>query len=136
MVTWAAVSNLESWHSREQIDQWEKAGRIFIYNSRTEQDMPLDFQLVENFKANRDRLQVPEAVKNMSIPMLSIHGTNDPTVPVAALSQIASWNPKVQTAVIQDAGHTFGGTHPFEDDRLPDDLSKVADLTIDFLKMQ
>jgi pimeloyl-ACP methyl ester carboxylesterase len=136
VVTWAAVSNLESWHSREQIDQWEKAGRIFIYNSRTQQEMPLDFQLVKNFKANRNRLQVPEAVKNMSIPMLSIHGTNDPTVPMAALNQIASWNSKVQTVVINGAGHTFGGTHPFEGEQLPDDLSKVSDLTIDFLKMQ
>ena len=136
VVTWAAVSNLESWHSREQMAQWEKAGRIFIYNSRTEQDMPLDFQLVENFKANRNRLQVPDAVKNMSIPMMAIHGTSDPTVPVAALSQIASWNPNVRTEVIKGAGHTFGGTHPFEGDQLPDDLSKVADLTIDFLNMQ
>jgi pimeloyl-ACP methyl ester carboxylesterase len=116
--------------------QWEKAGRIFIYNSRTEQDMPLDFQLVENFKANRNRLQVPDAVRKMSIPMMAIHGTGDPTVPIAALSQIASWNPNVRTEVIKGAGHTFGGTHPFEGDQLPDDLSKVADLTIDFLNMQ
>jgi pimeloyl-ACP methyl ester carboxylesterase len=136
VVTWAAVSNLESWHSREQMAQWEKAGRIFIYNSRTEQDMPLDFQLVENFKANRNRLQVPDAVRKMSIPMMAIHGTGDPTVPIAALSQIASWNPNVRTEVIKGAGHTFGGTHPFEGDQLPDDLSKVADLTIDFLNMQ
>ena len=134
VVTWAAVNNLESWHSKEEIDHWKKVGRIFIHNSRTNQDMPLDFQLVENFTANRERLQVPEAVKNMSIPMLSIHGTDDPTVPVNAVKEIGSWNPNVLIEIIEGAGHAFGGTHPFTGVTLPDDLKKVRDLTIEFLK--
>lgn len=134
VVTWAAVNNLESWHSKEEIAHWEKSRRIYIHNSRTNQEMPLDFQLVENFSANRDRLHVPEAVKNMPIPMLSIHGTDDPTVPVEAVKQIGSWNPQVQVEIIEGAGHTFGGTHPVEGSQLPEDLSKVADMTIEFLK--
>jgi len=133
VITWAAVSDLEAWHSRDAISEWEKSGRIFIHNSRTNQNMPLDFQLVENFRANKKRLQVPEAVRQLSIPMLSIHGSNDPTVPVQAVKQISSWNPQVQIEIIEGAGHTFGGTHPFEDDQLPDNLKKVADLSIEFL---
>jgi dienelactone hydrolase len=132
--TWAAVNNLETWHSKDQIEQWKKVGRIFMHNSRTNQNMPMDFQLVENFIGNKDRLQVPDAVKNIRIPMLSIHGTDDPTVSVEAVKQIGDWNPAVKVEIIEGAGHTFGGTHPFEGQELPADLERVIELTIDFFK--
>ena len=96
--------------------------------------MPLDFQLVENFIANKARLQVPEAVKNMKIPMLSIHGSEDPTVPIAAVKEIGSWNPEVKVSIIPRAGHTFGAGHPFVGDELPSDLEVVIEQSIDFLK--
>ena len=134
VATWAAVNNLESWHSKEQIEQWKNAGRIFIHNSRTNQNMPMDFQLVENFIQNQERLQVPDAVNNLHIPMLSVHGTDDPTVPVEAVKQIGLWNPKVDIKIIEGAGHTFGGTHPFEGNKLPGDLEKVVDLTVTFFQ--
>ena len=134
VTTWAAVNNLETWHSKEQINQWKKVGRIYIHNSRTNQEMPLDFQLVENFIENKDRLQVPEAVKKLQIPILSIHGTDDPTVPVAAVKQIGSWNSNVKVEIIDGAGHTFGGTHPFDGSKLPKDLEKVIELTSRFFK--
>lgn len=132
VVTWAAVNNLEIWQSKSEMEYWKKAGRIYIPNSRTNQKMPMDYQLVENFIENRERLQVPDAVKNMQIPMLSIHGSDDPTVPVEAVKQIGSWNPKVNIEIIAGAGHTFGGNHPFNGSDLPIDLYKVVELTIDF----
>ncbi len=134
VVTWAAVNNLEAWHSREELEYWKKRGRIFIHNSRTNQEMPLDYQLVENFIENKDRLQVPEAVINLKIPMLAIHGSDDPTVPVEALKQIKSWNSDIKAEIIPGAGHTFGGTHPFDGELLPDDLKKVTELTINFFR--
>ena len=96
--------------------------------------MPLDYQLVENFMQNIDRLHVPEAIKNMSIPMLSIHGSNDPTVPITAVREIGAWNPGAIIEIIEGADHTFGGGHPFEGTKLPEDLDKVVGLTMDFFK--
>ena len=130
--TWAAVNNLESRYSEKELAQWKKMRRIHIHNARTNQEMPMDYQIVENFIANRERLHVPKAVKNLQIPMLSIHGTDDPTVPVDAVREIGSWNPSVKVELIEGAGHTFGGTHPFENMELPDDLKRVTDLTIAF----
>ena len=132
--TWAAVNNLETWHSKSELDYWKIHGRIYIHNARTNQQMPLDYQLVENFIANRERLQVPDAVKNMKIPMLSIHGSDDPTVPVQAVKEIGSWNPAVEVKVIDGAGHTFGGAHPFEGKHLPDHLLEAVHITIEFFK--
>ena len=134
LVTWAAVNNLESWHSKDEIDDWKKQGRIFINNARTNQQMPMDYQLVENFIENSERLQVPDAIKNMQIPMLSIHGSADPTVPVAVVKQIKAWNSSVNIEIIEGADHTFGGGHPFTIPELPRDLDTVVKLTIDFFK--
>lgn len=134
VVTWAAVNDLETWHSKEEVDFWKKEGRIYIHNSRTNQKMPLDYQLVENFIENKDRLHVPDAVKALKMPMLSIHGSEDPTVPVQAVKDIRSWNPKVKIEIIPGAGHTFGGTHPFDRKELPSDLEKVVEMSIQFLK--
>lgn len=134
LVTWAAVNNLGAWHSKEELDNWKKKGRVFIHNSRTNQEMPLDYQLVENFIQNKDRLQVSVAVKSIQIPMLSIHGSSDPTVPVSAVKEIKKWNPNAEIQIIDGAQHTFGGGHPFEGSELPSDLDKVVGLTIDFFK--
>ncbi|MCK5207063.1 MAG: alpha/beta hydrolase [Cyclobacteriaceae bacterium] len=134
LVTWAAVNNLEAWHSKEELDYWRKNGRIYIHNGRTNQEMPLDFQLVENFIKNNDRLHVPDAVKNMSIPMLSIHGSDDPTVPVSVVKEIKEWNPQAEIKIINGAQHTFGGGHPFEGMELPADLKRVVEITLSFFR--
>jgi uncharacterized protein len=134
VATWAAVNNLETWHTKGELDYWRTHGRIYIHNSRTKQQMPLDYQLVENFIANRERLQVPDAVKNMKIPMLSIHGSDDPAVAVQAVKEIGLWNQAVEVKIIEDAGHTFGGSHPFEGKHLPDHLQEVVEYTIEFFK--
>ncbi len=134
VATWAAVNNLESWHSREELDVWQNNGRIYVHNFRTNQEMPLDYQIVENYIENKNRLQVSDAVKSLQIPMLSVHGSDDPTVPVMAVKEIGSWNPAVQVEIIQGADHTFGGGHPFAGDELPTDLQKVVNITIDFFR--
>lgn len=134
VVTWAAINNLEAWHSKGELEYWQKNGRIYIHNSRTNQQMPMDYQLVENFISNRQRLQVPDAIKMMSVPMLAIHGSDDTTVLVTAVKEIKSWNPKVEIQIIEGANHTFGGGHPFPGTDLPGELNKVVELTIDFFK--
>ena len=88
LVTWAAVNNLETRHTKDELAHWQKAGRIYIPNARTNQEMPMDYQIVENFLVNKARLDVPLAAKKLSKPMLAIHGTDDPTVPVDAVKQI------------------------------------------------
>ena len=132
LATWAAVNNLETWHSEEEIEYWKSKGRIFIHNSRTEQEMPMDFQLVENFLENKERLQVPEAIENMKVPMFSVHGDRDLTVPVQSVKEISAWNPLAEIKIIEGADHTFGGGHPYDSPALPGDLDEVAKFTIDF----
>jgi len=134
VVTWAGVNDIESRYSEDELAQWKKAGTIYIYNSRTEQQMPMHYQLVEDFLRNKSRLDVPAAIKNIGVPMLAIHGTEDETVPAECLLLTKSWNPDVETAKIEGANHTFGGTEPYPHQTLPGDLQKVIQHTISFLK--
>ncbi|NJN24555.1 MAG: alpha/beta hydrolase [Cyclobacteriaceae bacterium] len=132
LATWAAVNNLETYFSNEEVEYWRQTRRIYIQNARTNQQMPMDFQIVENFLANKQSLQVPEAVKNITVPMLAIHGSADSTVPVHAARQMKTWNDRVEIEIIEGADHTFGGTHPFNDTQLPVDLKQAVDKTASF----
>ncbi|MDZ7605021.1 MAG: prolyl oligopeptidase family serine peptidase [Cyclobacteriaceae bacterium] len=132
VATWAAVSNLETWHSKAELDYWRTNRLIYVLNKRTNQQMPLDFQLVENYQENRSRLHVPDAVKKLQIPMLAIHGSADETVPVAAAHSFKEWNPSVKVKIIDNANHTFGADHPFIGSKLPNDFQLVVDETVRF----
>lgn len=132
VATWAAVSNLESWHSKAELEYWKQQRLIFVLNKRTNQQMPLDYQLVENYQENRSRLHVPDAVKKLRIPMLALHGSEDETVPVAAAHSFGEWNPTVRVKIIEGANHTFGTDHPFTGQELPDEFKQVVNETIRF----
>ena len=120
VATWGAVSNLETWHSKEELEYWKQHRLIFILNKRTNQQMPLDYQLVEDYQKHRSRLNVPEAVKKLQIPMIALHGSADETVPVAAAHAFKELNPDVKVKIIHNADHTFGADHPFTGHELPD----------------
>ncbi len=132
VATWAAVSNLEAWHSKAELEYWKQNRLIFVLNKRTNQQMPLEYQLVENYLDNRSRLSVPDAVKKLQIPMLAIHGSADETVPVAAAWNFKGWNQNVIVSIIDQADHTFGADHPFSANELTEDFKRVVDETIGF----
>ncbi len=134
IATWAAVNNLEGWQSEEELAYWEKTGVIYVPNSRTNQEMPLKYQLYEDYMANRERLYVPQAIKNLKIPFLAVHGTADETVPVEAAHQMKAWNPGIELFLVDGADHSFGATHPFEGENLPPHTKIIADKTIGFFK--
>jgi dienelactone hydrolase len=136
VATWAAVSNLETWHSREELEYWKQHRLIFVLNKRTNQKMPLDYQLVEDYQKHRSRLNVPEAVKKLQNPMIALHGSADETVPVAAALSFKEWNPSVRVKIIDNANHTFGADHPFVGHELPNDFKLVVDETIRFFGEQ
>ena len=58
VVTLAAVSDLRQRWSEEELAIWKEKGVVEIPNSRTGQNMPLDYQLVEDFYAHADRFDV------------------------------------------------------------------------------
>lgn len=136
VVTWASVSDfaLRFQENTSQFEEWKKLGVTYIENTRTKQQLPHNFQFYEDFKANQNRFTISRAVRDMDIPLLIVHGTDDPTVSLKEGQVLHSWNAKGKLEIIPGGDHVFGASHPWEESNLPENLRKVVDITIDFLK--
>ena len=136
IATWASVASLDrGWENPDALAHWKETGVHYIANSRTKQQMPLYFQLYKNFQANKERLDVSAAIKQLEIPGLIVHGTADPTVPFSDAEKIVKQNPKhFKVFSVESADHVFGGSHPWTEDKLPVDLKKVVEGCIDFFR--
>ncbi|WP_299047932.1 alpha/beta fold hydrolase [uncultured Polaribacter sp.] len=115
------------------LEQWKKEGVKYVVNGRTNQKMPHFYQFYLNFKENSERLNIQNAVENLTIPHLIIHGNKDDAVFVEEAENLKKWNPNAQLEIIENANHVFNTSHPWNKDELSLELSKVVALTINFL---
>ena len=135
VVSWASPSDfLSKIHSNEKRDTWKVKGVAYIYNGRTKQNMPMYFQFYKNCQENKNRLNIENAVRKISIPHLVVHGSEDPTVLLAEAENIKSWNTNTQLYIIEGANHVLGGFHPYDLEEFPKNLQEAIDVTISFLK--
>lgn len=132
LVTLASINVIGRFWSREQMAKWEKEGVMYVANARTNQQMPMYWQMYEDFYANAHRLNIPEAVKEIDVPFLCVHGTADETVAFGMAEEIADWNPKVKLFKVEGAGHTFGWKHPWESQDLPQPADEILEEVVEF----
>jgi pimeloyl-ACP methyl ester carboxylesterase len=127
LVTWAAVASLERY---EELfgERWETGEAVFIENVRTGQQMPLYRNLLDDLRANRERLDVLEAARSLEVPYLVVHGTEDEAVPVREAEALAAAAGELATlSLVDGAGHTMNAKHPFEGSN--PQLERAVDLT-------
>ena len=136
VATWASVGALTTpwgkW-SAEKIEQWREKGVEHIKNGRTGQDMPLAYQLCQDFTTNKERLDVERAMERIQVPVLLCHGTQDEAVPVETASRLAALNHQA-TEFILETDHVFGRKHPCKVAYLPDATQQIVDRTSAFFK--
>ncbi len=113
LVTWAAISTFDRW-TEEAKGEWRREGRVWIPNLRTRQQMPLDVALLEDFEANRERLDILGAAGRLNRPWLVVHGTGDDTVDPEDGRKLVEAGPRASGHWVEGAGHTFEARHPFE----------------------
>jgi dienelactone hydrolase len=114
LVTWAAIADVASRWTDEQVNTWRAGGTVHVENSRTKQMMPIGPAYWRDYEANRGRLDIPAAAAQVSVPWLIVHGDADSTVPVddgRALFDAAG--DAAELLVIEGGDHTFGGSHPY-----------------------
>ncbi len=114
-------------------EQWKKEGVKYVLNGRTKQNMPHYYQFYEDFKNNEERLNIKRAVSKLNIPLLIIHGSEDPTVLVSEAHNLHHWKPNSTLKIIEGADHVFGASHPYEKDHLPNHLNEAIQEAISFL---
>ena len=134
VITWAGISDFGSkFTNEEQINAWKKNGVVFVENGRTKQQMPHYFQFYVNYKESESRLSIQNAVKNLKIPYLIIHGSEDETVLLKEAEDLLSWNSNNRLFVIKHANHSFGSKQPWDSSSLPQDLDTVVKKSINFI---
>jgi dipeptidyl aminopeptidase/acylaminoacyl peptidase len=134
IVSWATPASLfERLPDEKALTDWERKGVRYIPNSRTGQDMPMKYSFVRDLQDHRDQLDLQLAVKKTDKPILIVHGIADETVSYKNALRLKEWSNRGEMELIKDAGHTFGGQHPYEKEALPQETVEAADKTINFL---
>lgn len=134
LVTWAALVKLGERYPEAVLKKWEKEGVLYIWNARTEQQMPIYWQFVEDYLQNADRLDVVAAARRLTIPALAFHGTADETVDHRETDLLAEANDRVIVRKMEGGLHTFGAKHPWDATTLPPDLMRVCEETYAFIR--
>lgn len=132
--TWGSVNEFSKYWSKEELEKIKQDGVVYVGNARTGQQMPIKWQMYENYFANLHRLFVPDAAKKIRIPFFIIHGTKDETIPVEAAVEMHGWNKNSALLLIENSNHNFGGKHPWTEKDLTNDLQQAVTAAIEFFK--
>lgn len=134
VITWASVSDFgRRTATSGELEEWRKNGVKYVFNGRTKQNMPHNFQFYEDFKAHEARLNIEQAVKRLNIPHLIIHSKEDPSVFYTEAEEIHSWNPESILHPIAHSDHVFSASHPWTQADLPQALKTVVQESMAFI---
>ncbi|TGE14193.1 alpha/beta hydrolase family protein [Hymenobacter elongatus] len=135
VVTWAAISNVNPGWTEELMQHWQQQGVFHVENSRTKQQLPLYYQIVEDYHQNRLRLDIRHNVRRkLRQPLLIAHGEQDETVALARAHELHTWKPDAELLVLPAVTHNFGGAHPWPAPDLPAESQQAAEATVAFLR--
>jgi pimeloyl-ACP methyl ester carboxylesterase len=130
VVTWSAISTVDRWDPLT-VKKWRADGFMDVINQRTQQTMRMSPSILDDFEANRERLDIGAAATRLSVPLLVIHGARDESVPVAEASLIASKKDDASLVIIERASHTYNAIHPLV--HVPFALSLAAEVSAHFI---
>lgn len=132
LVTWNSIGDMK--RTNADINEWKRKGVVYVPNARTNQQMPMYYQFVEDFFAQAERYDLEKACSKLNVPALFVHGTADKTVPFEYVEKLYEWTPNSKLLPVEGADHTFGGKHPFTEDALPSDSIKALNASIEHFR--
>jgi pimeloyl-ACP methyl ester carboxylesterase len=121
---WGSVDKLDRYTERQK-REWRDKGFIEVINSRTNQMMRVNLEVLEDIeRIIKSNYNIEMAVRKLNKPLLIVHGEQDLTVPIAEAEMIYERCNKELTKFIKipNAGHTFDIVHPFENSNYKFDL--------------
>lgn len=131
LATWSAVADYNQRWSDKMIEEWENQGYTEIKNSRTGQSMRIDKVVYDDAREHAERVIALNRIKNLHIPVLIVHATDDESVPVFESDKLHKACPSTDKELkkVPGTGHTFGTGHPFEGGEFPEPFREVLDST-------
>lgn len=132
--TWSGVSTLERF-SEQELAYWKEKGTIFIENARTNQQMPLNYSLAQDYLDNKERYDIEGFSRGFTKPVCVVQAGDDQTVKFDEGKKLSRWF-NADFHVIRGADHSFGGFHPYTESELPTESDKMVNLTAQFIVQQ
>lgn len=135
LVTWSAVADYNKRWSDKMVSDWNKKGYTEIENARTGQIFKIDVSVYNDAIENADHVIALNRVRDLHIPALFIAGKDDEAVPYSDSESLFRACPSddKEVRLIENAGHTFEVSHPFEEGEFPEPFSEVLNLTESWL---
>ncbi|HET7710434.1 MAG TPA: hypothetical protein VFL80_00745, partial [Thermoanaerobaculia bacterium] len=115
----------------ETTRQWRRDGFYDVLNARTRQMMRMSTEILDDYEAHRERLDILAATARLPCPLLVIHGAADESVPAAEASEIFGAARNASRVLIGGASHTYNAIHPLVN--VPFPLRLAAALTTQFI---
>lgn len=134
LITLASVDSLDRFPKGEDFINWKREEVYFSNNARTRQMMPHYFQFFEDFDKNKSRFDVENSIKNFSGSTLIIHGNIDEAVHYSSAENLHLWAKNSTLKLIEGANHTFGAKEPWTENKLPEFLEIVVNVSLGFLE--
>ena len=111
VATWSSV---ERFWSGVDPELWRRQGHLDFLNSRTNQVMRVAYGAWEDIEAHPGYDFGPR-LNSLKVPLLLVHGSEDPSVPCAASGHLAALAGSRATLHLVDGGdHAFGASMPFK----------------------
>jgi dienelactone hydrolase len=131
LVTWSAVSDYNERWSEKMKNDWNKNGYTEIENSRTGQVFKINKAVFDDAIDHADKLMAIKRINEIYIPSMFIAGKSDEAVPYSNSEVLFRRCPadEKEVRLIENTGHTFGVSHPFEMMEFPKAFEEVLDFT-------
>ena len=135
VIAWAAVADFAArFPNGSELEAWRSSGRRDVINHRTRQRLHHNWSFYQDFKDFEEELTIKKAVQSFQGRVMAAHGTGDSAVPPEHAHQIAKWARNPTLFIMDDAGHTFGASEPWEQPELPQELDALTQTTLHFLE--
>lgn len=136
LITWAAPAHAQTpWKSMDEAEMalWRERGYFTRKNGRTGQDLPINYELFEEWKANKKELDIEASARSVKQDWLIVHGEEDEAVFVKDAYTLKEAASEAEVFIVPKANHTFGRKHPLETSHLPAEMQAVVERSINFL---
>ena len=136
LATWASIAACKTpwgkWDA-ERLELWKTTGVQYYTNGRTKQQLPLYYQLYEDYLLHEKAYDIPHQLSTLTIPVLICQGTKDMAV---SLDDALLLHERLPGSLLflLDTDHVFGRSHPWLSNGLPEATEKGVAETIRFLK--
>ncbi|WP_185819490.1 alpha/beta hydrolase family protein [Salibacterium salarium] len=129
VVCWNGVSNIDFFNEDLKQDI-RKNGVGYIANKRTNQNMPLKSNILEDIENNQERFNILSILESIHVPVLFLQGDADGKWLKEGAEKMNDAAAKHSLVRIEDGTHTFNAAHPL--DEVPVQLEQALHETIYF----